>query len=298
MSDIFDNLETEISPDGKFNPATKKVSNREKFPCQSCCGTGSYRGTRLHQEKSHCFACKGKGYFYTSRHDRMKAKQQRRDLKSRKATERACESVKYYEENHPGLLEFLKNAATWSEFASSMYQAIGKYGRLTEKQLNAALSMRQKSQAREAEKQDKAQNAAQIEKETIPTLGKLAQGFLNSSEHLKFPKLRLSTEEGLRVVLSRCGDRSRTPGHINITDGKPYGENIYYGRITPDGKVLFRNAPDDVTNTLIQFNDDPQAAIKVQGLRTGECCACGRELTNKKSIESGIGPVCAGKWGF
>ena len=30
------------------------------------------------------------------------------------------------------------------------------------------------------------------------------------------------------------------------------------------------------------------------GKETGNCCVCARELTNKKSIELGIGPICRG----
>jgi hypothetical protein len=43
---------------------------------------------------------------------------------------------------------------------------------------------------------------------------------------------------------------------------------------------------------------DPAAAAKAYGLRTGECCICGRTLTNRVSIDAGIGPICAGRWGF
>lgn len=31
---------------------------------------------------------------------------------------------------------------------------------------------------------------------------------------------------------------------------------------------------------------------------TGVCCICGRELTNHASIDAGIGPICADKYGW
>jgi hypothetical protein len=35
-------------------------------------------------------------------------------------------------------------------------------------------------------------------------------------------------------------------------------------------------------------------AAKTYSRRIGACCVCGKTLTNAKSIERGIGPVCAG----
>jgi hypothetical protein len=43
---------------------------------------------------------------------------------------------------------------------------------------------------------------------------------------------------------------------------------------------------------------DPYAAAKVYGQETGQCSCCGRELTNKLSIELGIGPICREKFGL
>jgi hypothetical protein len=34
------------------------------------------------------------------------------------------------------------------------------------------------------------------------------------------------------------------------------------------------------------------------GKRTGACSCCGRELTNGESIDRGIGPICAEKYGW
>lgn len=48
-------------------------------------------------------------------------------------------------------------------------------------------------------------------------------------------------------------------------------------------------------------HDDPYAAATAYGLQTGvcSCCSCcGRELTNKLSVELGIGPVCREKFGW
>lgn len=43
---------------------------------------------------------------------------------------------------------------------------------------------------------------------------------------------------------------------------------------------------------------DPQSFAVAYGQRTGNCCLCGRELTNKESVQYGIGPICMEKVGW
>jgi hypothetical protein len=43
---------------------------------------------------------------------------------------------------------------------------------------------------------------------------------------------------------------------------------------------------------------DPAKEARLYGLRTKRCACCGIELTDPKSIERGIGPICAEKWGL
>jgi hypothetical protein len=128
---------------------------------------------------------------------------------------------------------------------------------------------------------------------------RLAETFLSAAAGLKFPKLRLATEDGKRVVLTVAGARSREPGTINVTDGGRYGEGTFYGRISPGGTATLRDsASADVIATLVAYDADPTAEAKVQGIRTGRCMCCGLELTDPVSVRSGIGPICAEKWGI
>lgn len=46
-----------------------------------------------------------------------------------------------------------------------------------------------------------------------------------------------------------------------------------------------------------EFEADPLAAAKKYGKESGRCCSCGRDLTDPVSIENGIGPICATKFG-
>jgi hypothetical protein len=122
----------------------------------------------------------------------------------------------------------------------------------------------------------------------------------HAREHgLKYPKIRLTTIEDRRVVLSLAGSRSRQPGTVNVTDGGPYGENTWYGRIGTDGTLEpGRALTADVRELLAEFAGAPGETAKAQGQLTGRCCFCGRDLETRESVGAGYGPVCAEKWGL
>lgn len=116
---------------------------------------------------------------------------------------------------------------------------------------------------------------------------------------LKHPKVRLTAPGGERIVLAINGDRSRYAGSIRLTDGLPFGESTYYGRITPDGSVLRADAmTDEVLELLVAFAADPAGVGALIGKRTGSCCFCSRLLETRESVAVGYGPVCATKYGL
>lgn len=71
--------------------------------------------------------------------------------------------------------------------------------------------------------------------------------------------------------------------------------NVYQGWVTADGTNL---SDADLLNSLQQIAQNPTIAAKVYGQQTGNCSCCGKELTRKDSIERGIGPICAEKFGL
>jgi hypothetical protein len=70
------------------------------------------------------------------------------------------------------------------------------------------------------------------------------------------PKLEVA--DGVVVTLN--SDKSKNPGHVSVTDGGPYGESVYFGRIDPEGTVhAGRDFTDEVQQALVAFNNqNPQ----------------------------------------
>jgi hypothetical protein len=124
-------------------------------------------------------------------------------------------------------------------------------------------------------------------------------GFMDrASRHLKYPKIKLSID-GEPFVLSRAGERSRTPGAVQLTDGGPYGDNVWYGRIERDGTFTqsARCTP-EVMAVLQQLATDPAAVAKAHGQAYGQCCFCRRALEDYRSVSMGYGPICAEHYGL
>jgi len=72
----------------------------------------------------------------------------------------------------------------------------------------------------------------------------------------------------------------------------------YEGKILDGSFQPGRRADAATGDKLKVIAENPLEAAIRHGQRTGRCACCGRELTKHSSIDRGIGPICAEKWGF
>jgi hypothetical protein len=115
---------------------------------------------------------------------------------------------------------------------------------------------------------------------------------------LKHPRVTLD-REGRLLRLSVAGAKSKYTGSIMVTDGRPFGQNVWYGRIEPSGQFMPSGKADAwVTDTLVAFAADPAGFAASYGHTTGSCCFCGLELSTTESTAVGYGPVCADNYGL
>lgn len=114
------------------------------------------------------------------------------------------------------------------------------------------------------------------------------------------PKIELRTTDGRRVVLRRAGESSSRPGTVHVTDGRPFGESTWFGRIDPATGSFFasRQADAGVRSILVALAADPAAVAGQHGIATGECCFCARALSTRESRSVGYGPICAERYGL
>jgi hypothetical protein len=83
---------------------------------------------------------------------------------------------------------------------------------------------------------------------------------------------------------------------VNIGCVYVYENNQYVAKITTSG-VLMGNVSDDVKNLLEDANDNLLQLAKIYGHESGSCSICGRKLDNPLSVQMGIGPICAKRFG-
>ncbi len=267
----------------------EKPTDKDTFPCESCGGTGIYRGVRLHQPESKCFACGGKGFFKKSYKDRLAARQKSAQRKASKIEQAQAA----FEETYPGLIAGLTALTSWNSFAADLIGKFNQYGSLTDNQASAAQLQVEKAAARDAERAAAKEQRAQ-QAPVVLELDKLKTALdTAASNGLKKPKLRF---DGFAVSVAPL--TGKNPGALYIK-GEQYGD--YLGKIVNGKLLLTREAEEQyptIAATITQAIADPVEAAKAYGRRSGVCSCCGRELTDPVSVEQGIGPVCITKFGF
>lgn len=172
------------------------------------------------------------------------------------------------------------------EFATSMLTGFERFGRFTPKMLPWVHKLIERAERPDAGT------------ENIGGADLIAFMDRAADAGLKYPKVKL-TADGEPLVISRAGSRSKAPGALNITDGGPFGDNVWYGRIDRDGTFTpGRACTDSVRKVLKALARDPARTAAAYGKRTGNCCFCRRDLEDYRSVSVGYGPVCAEKWGL
>lgn len=130
-------------------------------------------------------------------------------------------------------------------------------------------------------------------------LGGLLGLFAKAATRLRFPRI---TFEGLPEVgtlkLQRAAS-GKNAGGINITDGRPFGENRFYGALTASGEFRpGRDLTPAIREFLTRLAADPARVAGEYGKGSGNCCFCHRGLTDDRSVVVGYGPICAGHYGL
>ena len=246
-----------------------------KETCKKCRGSGrftSWAGRSLGE----CFSCKGKGHksFVTSTEDRAKSKQSRVD--------RLAAKVEAFRTENADVAQWL-DANTSFEFAQSLRAQLSKKGTLSDGQVAAV----HKSIAKKAEFKK-----AQVVREAtaaVVNVDKLAAAFENAATSLKWPKIRF-----IGFVVSRASDTSRNPGALYVKAD----DATFLGKIVAGRFITSRECDAATEAKVLAVLADPEASAVLFGKEVGACSCCGRELTNQVSIDRGIGPICAVKFGW
>jgi len=259
-------------------------SAEERFPCVRCSGTGKYSGFRVNQPASECFSCGGKGWHKRSWADRQATKAKREATMACNLADRQAELT----DSHGDLITALRGMVSWNSFAASLVEQFNMRGKLSEKQLESAQRMVAKTQAKQEERlQANTHNVGNVSRIVKMFDDALAAG--KNRRALKFAKFDGDTlVAALKLTPARAPRRD-----LWVTvDGE------FAGGIDANGRFKAKfGSPAWLPETLAQLAANPEKETRMYGRKTGECCCCGRQLTDPKSVEAGIGPICALNWG-
>lgn len=113
------------------------------------------------------------------------------------------------------------------------------------------------------------------------------------------PKIVLETSNGMPVMFAPAPPSGRNAGCVYVSNGEAEPANVYYGKITPNGKFEPAKAcSDEIRDLIVALAKDPVGVARAYGLATKYCCFCAAELTAGESQAVGYGPICAEKYGL
>lgn len=293
LSDLFGDDLSSGSIDTTLSDVSVNNTRRFETKCASCRGSGVFR-SYTGRVVGDCFKCKGKGVIYTKADPAVLAENRRKaaERRERKAAELADQGREWLAAN-PVEAEWLNRPLTGDfTFHNDMLHALLKYGSFTEKQeaavRNATAKFNAARERKAAEQAERAANAAQIDITKIKTALDTAH-----ANGLQWPKIRLAD-----FTFSRAGDNSRNAGAVYVKAAEGGFDATYFGKVA-DGRFFPSRDCDAATEqAILEAAADPEAAAIAYGHQTGVCSCCGRKLTNKVSVELGIGPICRKRFGW
>lgn len=174
----------------------------------------------------------------------------------------------------PEVFAWIEQNKGTSGFAKSLYHSSIVNNGLTDNQIMAV--------RRALERETKQQEQSKTVEVTA-----LKASLDRARAHVSRPKLRIG-----ELTLRRAEDSSSNPGAIYVVKG-----TAYCGKII--GRTLeVNNISEEERQLIMKALDFPRDAVVEYGRNTGKCSCCGQLLTNQQSIDLGIGPICARKFGF
>ena len=220
------------------------------------------------------------GYSRPWTHEQIVARgiQKRKIAAQQKARLMAPENKTKFNEANPGLIDALRELTSWNSFAASLVEQFDDRGSLSEKQTGAAVAMLMKV---------KANKANRAEAPTVD-LSNVVAMFSKAHEAIKTPKFRFED-----LVISRAPDTGANAGALYV---KVDGE--YAGKVKEGKWFGLRTAPQETLSKLQQIANSPLDSAVAYGRKTGNCAMCGRSLTKHESVDRGIGPICAERFGL
>ena len=195
----------------------------------------------------------------------------------------AEDNVEFFREQYPDHLKWMEEAAKGFDFAASVLESVKKYGTLTERQMDAV----ERCMTRDHDRAE--MNATRVLQAPTVEVAPIEEAFIRAKKSgVKAPKLTIE-----RVTFKPAKAGSANEGALYVTR-----EETYLGKIK-EGRFFGSRECRPLDQVLVlEILQNPRQAAIAHGKLSGRCAICSRELTDANSVEAGIGPICAEKFGW
>ncbi len=195
-----------------------------------------------------------------------------------------------FAQRYPAEAAWIKQSALKGfDFACDMYACAKRRGDLSAGQIDAVRRCIDKSKAFEARRAAEAQA-----QETAPvvTVARVEEAFSAAmASGINRPKLRLDV-----FTFKPAPAGGANAGALYVTEAERDG--AYLGKVKGGRFLKTRDCTPEQEAAIVAAASNPGAAAVAYGQRTGSCAVCGQELTAGDSLERGIGPICAKRFGW
>lgn len=269
----LDDLDTAIVRDSVPHAHTPVMQK-----CVPCAGRGQVLIGYVNQRYVPCRICQGKGEVSGKRLKGIAAAKKARV--TRATNLRAA--IESFERDHPEEYALLQ-AATSSQFLTSLREQLDQRGTLSEKQI---------AKLTEFVAVNRERKAAAIAAKSVD-LGSGPKAMFDAVMKAHMLGTKRPTFRTEVIIFSMAPDSGANAGHLYV---KTRG-GTYLGKINDSGLfITTRECTPDLRETVIAVASDPLTAAVDYGKRTGICACCGRELSDEISVQEGIGPICKSKY--
>jgi len=275
-----------------FKPAVERAYTEA---CPKCGGSGRWGFKRLE-----CFGCKGTGRltFKTAPEQRERARTYAAGRRENATREHRAETAVWREQHKAEIAwvqaQFDRQTARAHKgqsvfnFPVAMAEALSEYGSWTDNQIAAIRKCMVRDAAYAADRQTRQDARPACD------AAKVAEAFQRAREAAE------RDGEGIMNLCLRLDTFVFTPDRSGTSDIwiKDKEGGAWLGKIVAGKLQRFRACTDEQQERILAAAADPAAAAKAYGQRFKRCSCCGLTLTNPKSRELGIGPICREKWGL
>lgn len=173
----------------------------------------------------------------------------------------------------------LRTVADWNAFAQDILSDMARGRLITANRMIAAEAMMDKIDAKPK---------AQTGTVDLSRIRQMFDAAVSSGHHRP-----VYLAEGLKITLAPA--HCRNAGALYVVD---LDRDEYQGKVEGVDFKKVGTASPLTYPALLRIAADPLKTAIDFGRLNGRCACCGRKLTNKVSVDLGIGPICKENWGF